>query len=131
MNVEFVGLLNFTDFFFGILVRYFSYNFTYFLVKFLLPFRQWGARILPCLARPVPFCFHGFLPPPLTSLLRFTQAVPYINNDILSNYLLKKHMQNTTNYDLTRYMDSVDFLFTVHRKPINGISIKFYKNTCF
>src|SRR3989338_7215401 len=28
-----------------------------------------GERIDACLARPVPFCFQGFLPPPLTSPL--------------------------------------------------------------
>ena len=28
-------------------------------------------RILPCLALPVPFCLHGFLPPPRTSALVF------------------------------------------------------------
>src|SRR3989339_1514135 len=31
------------------------------------PFHN-GDRIEPCRARPVPFCFHGFLPPPRTSL---------------------------------------------------------------
>ncbi len=34
------------------------------------------ARIEPCRARPVPFCFHGFLPPPETSLLPFVSWVP-------------------------------------------------------
>ena len=33
--------------------------------------------MLPCRALPVPFCFHGFLPPPLFSARVFTQAVPY------------------------------------------------------
>src|SRR3989344_2335644 len=34
------------------------------------PFHM-GDRIEPCLALPVPFCRHGFLPPPLTSALVF------------------------------------------------------------
>ena len=46
-----------------------------FLVKFSLPvrpkatppWRQSGLRVEPKRARPVPFCFHGFLPPPRTS----------------------------------------------------------------
>ena len=46
-----------------------------FLVKFSLPvrppatppWRQIGLRVEPKRARPVPFCFHGFLPPPRTS----------------------------------------------------------------
>ncbi len=52
------------------------------LVKFLSlvgpkvtppPFHK-GERIEPCLARPVPFCRQGFLPPPLTSLLSLVSA---------------------------------------------------------
>src|SRR5438128_2272996 len=34
------------------------------------------ARIEPWRARPVPFCFHGFLPPPETSLRPFVSCVP-------------------------------------------------------
>lgn len=34
-----------------------------------LPPRQIGERILPCLARPLPFCGQGFRPPPRTSAL--------------------------------------------------------------
>src|SRR5690606_11112203 len=34
--------------------------------KVIPPPRQIGLRIEPTRARPVPFCFHGFLPPPLT-----------------------------------------------------------------
>ncbi|MNV82054.1 hypothetical protein D3C71_1757670 [compost metagenome] len=37
--------------------------------KAIPPFIHCGALILPCLALPVPFCFHGFLPPPRTSAL--------------------------------------------------------------
>src|SRR5690606_33307436 len=33
------------------------------------PLTQIGERVEPCLARPVPFCLHGFFPPPDTSLL--------------------------------------------------------------
>src|SRR5437764_1140387 len=32
--------------------------------------------MLPARARPVPFCFHGFLPPPRTSPFSFVDAVP-------------------------------------------------------
>src|SRR6058998_3198634 len=32
--------------------------------------------MLPWRARPVPFCFHGFLPPPETSLRPFVSCVP-------------------------------------------------------
>ena len=35
-----------------------------------------GERNEPALARPVPFCFQGFLPPPDTSALVFAQAEP-------------------------------------------------------
>lgn len=37
----------------------------------------WGPRNVPCLARPVPFCFHGFRPVPLTSLIVFVEWVPW------------------------------------------------------
>jgi len=37
---------------------------------------KWGARIDPWRARPVPFCFHGFLPPPRTSDLVLPLWVP-------------------------------------------------------
>src|SRR6266542_4561626 len=37
------------------------------------PFHN-GERIEPCRARPVPFCCHGFLPPPRTSLLPLAWA---------------------------------------------------------
>jgi len=36
----------------------------------------WGPRNDPCLARPVPFWFQGFLPVPLTSLIVFVEWVP-------------------------------------------------------
>ena len=42
----------------------------------LPPPTQWEARIEPWRARPVPFCFQGFLPPPDTSELFFTATVP-------------------------------------------------------
>ena len=32
--------------------------------------------MLPWRARPVPFCFHGFLPPPETSLRPLVSCVP-------------------------------------------------------
>src|SRR5215472_12951812 len=35
-----------------------------------------GARSEPCLARPVPFCRYGFLPPPRTSPRVFVACVP-------------------------------------------------------
>lgn len=38
------------------------------------PPRQRGERMLPCLARPLPFCAQGFLPPPRTSARVFTLA---------------------------------------------------------
>ena len=37
--------------------------------KAIPPPRHNGERFDPALARPVPFCFQGFLPPPETSLL--------------------------------------------------------------
>ena len=37
---------------------------------------HWVARIEPCRARPVPFCFQGFLPPPDTSLRPLVSWVP-------------------------------------------------------
>lgn len=40
------------------------------------PPRHVGARMEPCRARPVPFCAHGFLPPPLTSARVLTCDVP-------------------------------------------------------
>ena len=40
------------------------------------PFTHCGALIEPCLALPVPFCLHGFLPPPDTSDLVFVLCVP-------------------------------------------------------
>src|SRR5438874_1744184 len=40
------------------------------------PWRYCGARVLPCRARPVPFCLYGFLPPPDTSPRVFTLCVP-------------------------------------------------------
>ena len=40
------------------------------------PWRHRGLRIDPIRARPVPFCFHGFRPPPLTSSRRKVDAVP-------------------------------------------------------
>ena len=39
------------------------------------PFHK-GERLEPALARPVPFCFQGLRPPPLTSLLVFVETVP-------------------------------------------------------
>ena len=44
--------------------------------KGLPPPFHWVARIEPCRARPVPFCFHGFLPPPDTSLRPLVSWVP-------------------------------------------------------
>jgi len=35
-----------------------------------------GERLEPALALPVPFCFHGLAPPPLTSLRVFVELVP-------------------------------------------------------
>ena len=49
------------------------------------PPRNCGARILPSLALPVPFCACGFLPPPLTSDLPFVRWVPCMN--CFLNYL--------------------------------------------
>ena len=40
------------------------------------PPRQIGPRVVPARARPVPFCFQGFLPPPLTSERDFCAFVP-------------------------------------------------------
>jgi hypothetical protein len=40
------------------------------------PPRQIGDRVLPARARPVPFCFQGFFPPPLTKWRVFAAAVP-------------------------------------------------------
>src|SRR5690606_11201238 len=40
------------------------------------PPRQRGDRILPCLARPKPFCRQGFRPPPRTSPRVLVDAVP-------------------------------------------------------
>src|SRR3954469_16446938 len=42
----------------------------------LPPRTHWGAVIEPWRARPVPFCFQGFLPPPETSELFLTATVP-------------------------------------------------------
>ena len=39
------------------------------------PFHK-GDRFEPARARPVPFCCHGFLPPPRTSLLVLVETVP-------------------------------------------------------
>jgi len=39
------------------------------------PFHK-GEVLEPALARPVPLCFQGFRPQPLTSLLVFVEAVP-------------------------------------------------------
>jgi len=39
------------------------------------PFHK-GELLDPDLALPVPFCFHGFFPPPRISLLVFVEAVP-------------------------------------------------------
>src|SRR3989339_317995 len=47
-----------------------------FLAKITPPCLQSGERMLPALARPVPFCFHGFLPEPETSALVFAACVP-------------------------------------------------------
>src|SRR6185295_10569575 len=41
------------------------------------PPRQCGARMEPCRARPVPFCFHGFWLPPETKLRVLVEAVPW------------------------------------------------------
>ena len=40
------------------------------------PCRQCGALVEPCRARPVPFCRHGFAPPPATRARFFVDAVP-------------------------------------------------------
>src|SRR6185503_20714015 len=40
------------------------------------PWRQIGPRVDPARARPVPFCFQGFLPPPETSPRVLVEAVP-------------------------------------------------------
>src|SRR3712207_8997257 len=40
------------------------------------PWRHSGERIEPIRARPVPFCFHSFLPEPETSQRTFVFAVP-------------------------------------------------------
>src|SRR5262249_29281567 len=40
------------------------------------PPTQMGERELPARARPVPFCRHGFLPPPLTKARVLVDAVP-------------------------------------------------------
>src|SRR6266545_293181 len=40
------------------------------------PCRQCGARVDPCRARPVPFCFHGFEFPPETSARVLVLCVP-------------------------------------------------------
>ena len=44
--------------------------------KAIPPFIHCGALIEPCLALPVPFCLHGFFPPPRTSALVFVLCVP-------------------------------------------------------
>src|SRR5438034_4710215 len=44
--------------------------------KGLPPPFHWVARIEPWRARPVPFCFHGFRPPPDTSLRPLVSCVP-------------------------------------------------------
>src|SRR6266508_4654246 len=41
------------------------------------PCRQCGARVDPCRARPVPFCFHGFWLPPETSARVLVLCVPW------------------------------------------------------
>src|SRR6516164_5166392 len=40
------------------------------------PWRHSELRMLPTRARPVPFCRHGFLPPPLTSPRLLVECVP-------------------------------------------------------
>ena len=42
------------------------------------PCRQSGDRIEPCRDRPVPFCFHGFFPPPDTMLRVLVACVPLL-----------------------------------------------------
>src|SRR3972149_1183794 len=42
------------------------------------PPTQIGERLDPCLALPVPFCCHGFFPPPDTSLLSFVCAKTFL-----------------------------------------------------
>src|SRR5690606_41328508 len=42
----------------------------------LPPPTQIGLRIVPARARPVPFCFQGFTPPPLTAARFFCALVP-------------------------------------------------------
>ena len=41
------------------------------------PPTQCGARVEPCRARPVPFCFHGFWLPPVTYFRIFVDALPW------------------------------------------------------
>src|SRR5262245_61991146 len=40
------------------------------------PPAHWGARVVPWRARPVPFCRHGFAPPPETPARFFVACVP-------------------------------------------------------
>src|SRR3972149_1414935 len=42
------------------------------------PPTQIGDRLDPCLALPVPFCCHGFFPPPDTSLLSLVCAKTFL-----------------------------------------------------
>jgi hypothetical protein len=59
------------------------------------PFHK-GERFEPARARPVPFCFHGFRPPPLTSLRVFVDTVPCLLRTmtvlkdlyVINNYLM-------------------------------------------
>jgi len=58
------------------------------------PFHN-GERLEPARARPVPFCCHGFAPPPRTSLRVFVEEVPCLceleclkNLYELSNFLI-------------------------------------------
>ena len=41
------------------------------------PPAHWAARMVPCRARPVPFCLHGFRLPPATAERFFAAAVPW------------------------------------------------------
>src|SRR6266511_5081171 len=44
------------------------------------PCRQWGARVEPWRARPVPFCRHGFWLPPVTQRRVLVSCVTYLAN---------------------------------------------------
>ena len=62
---------NFRSFLFSFKTIFFGFG-----PKIIPPPFHNGERFDPARALPVPFCFHGFRPPPRTSLLVFVEVVP-------------------------------------------------------